>query len=204
MAIAYGERSWTYAEFDDITDSVAQNLLAAGLEPGDRIAIHLLNGPELAFAGFGCLKAGCTAVPINTRLKGPEIDYILRHTGSACYVGEPELYSKVSGACPAFSALELLYMTGEPLASSIRTFSDLLRFADVPASLPEITPDRLAAVLYTSGTTARPKGVMHSHHSLIQAVRGRRPRIVGQNQVLLVQIPMVHMGGFVGFLLGAL
>ncbi|MCU1293583.1 MAG: long-chain-fatty-acid-CoA ligase [Bryobacterales bacterium] len=70
-AIAFGDQSWTYAEFDEITDTIAANLVAAGLEPGDRVAFHLLNGPELALGYLGCLKAGCVVVPVNTRLKGP-------------------------------------------------------------------------------------------------------------------------------------
>jgi long-chain acyl-CoA synthetase len=63
LAILCGQQSLphaelTYAEFDGLTDNVAGNLLAAGLESGDRIALHLLNGPELAIGYFGCLKAG--------------------------------------------------------------------------------------------------------------------------------------------------
>jgi fatty-acyl-CoA synthase len=104
-AIVFGEHSWTYAEFDELTDNIAGNFLAAGLETGDRIAFHLLNGPELALGYFGCLKAGCITVPINTRLKGPEIDYILRHSGSACYVGQPDLYADAAKSCPAFGCL---------------------------------------------------------------------------------------------------
>src|ERR1035438_5808322 len=72
LAIVFGQQSWTYAEFDGLTNNVASNLLAAGLESGDRIALHLLNGPELAIGYFGCLKAGGIVVPINPQLKGPE------------------------------------------------------------------------------------------------------------------------------------
>src|SRR5437764_4254780 len=99
LAIVYGEQSWTFAEFDEVTDRVAGNLRMAGLGPGDRVAFHLLNGPELALGYIACLKAGGIAVPINTRLKGPEIDYILRHSGSACYIGQPELYAEVARSC---------------------------------------------------------------------------------------------------------
>ena len=111
-AVICGEESWSYAEFDLLTDRLASNFLAAGLEPGDRIAFHLLNGPELALGYLGCLKAGCVAVPVNTRLKGPEIDYVLRHSGSACYVGQPDLHADAAAGCTAISALELRYLTG--------------------------------------------------------------------------------------------
>lgn len=73
-AIAFGEQSCNYRDFDGLTDNIAANLLAAGAEPGDRVALHLLNGPELALSYIGCLKAGCVVVPVNTRLKGYEID----------------------------------------------------------------------------------------------------------------------------------
>jgi acyl-CoA synthetase (AMP-forming)/AMP-acid ligase II len=201
VAIAFGERSWTYAEFDDITDKVAGNLLAAGLEPGDRVALHLLNGPEFAFASIGCLKAGCVAVPINTRLKGREIDYILRHSGSACYVGQPELYSEVTVACPALEAIELLYVTGEPRSGRIRNFDDLLRPALRSVSPSEITPDQLAVILYTSGTTAHPKGVMHSHRNLTPTARAWS---FMQDQVMLITTSMAHVGAFAGAFLPAL
>jgi long-chain acyl-CoA synthetase len=107
LAIRCGQQSWTYAEFDGLTNNVAGNLLAAGLESGDRIALHLLNGPELAIGYLGCLKAGGIVVPINPQLKGPEIDYILRHSGSACYIGQPDLYMEATKSCPAMTALEL-------------------------------------------------------------------------------------------------
>lgn len=85
VAVAFKEKSWTYAEFDRLTDNLARNILAAGVEPGDRVALHLQNSPELAMGCIGCLKAGCILVPINTRLKGREVDYILRQSGSAFY-----------------------------------------------------------------------------------------------------------------------
>ena len=204
VAIAFGERSWTYAEFDDITDSIAGNLLAAGLEPGDRIAIRLLNGPEFAFACFGCLKAGCIVVPVNTRLKGREIDYILRHSGSASYVGQPELYSEVSAACPAIAAMDLVYIAGESSGGRIRTFNDLLRSRSALVSLPEIVPDHLAAIIYTSGTTAHPKGVTHSHQSLTQTARAVRFMQLDQDQVALIMSSMAHVGAFTGLFLAAL
>ena len=50
VAVAFGEESWTYSEFDRLTDNIARNVVAAGAEPGDRVALHLLNSPELAFS----------------------------------------------------------------------------------------------------------------------------------------------------------
>ncbi len=63
-AVICGDQSWSYAEFDRLTDALASHLLAAGIRPGERIAFHLLNVPELALGYIGCLKAGAIAVPI--------------------------------------------------------------------------------------------------------------------------------------------
>jgi len=196
LAIVFGEQSWTYAEFDELTNNVASNLLAAGLEPGDRVAFHLMNGPELALGYYGCLKAGGIAVPINTRLKGPEIDYILRHSGSACYVGQPDLYTEVARSCPAIAAIEFRYLTGGPQGNQASSFDDLLHNPAGSVPLPEIAPDQVAAILYTSGTTARPKGVVHSHESLAQTAHAMHDMRLDQDQVAVVMSSMTHLVGF--------
>ena len=195
-AIVSGEQSWTYAELDELTNNIATNLLAAGLEPGDRVAFHLLNGPELALGYIGCLKAGGIAVPINAQLKGPEIDYILRHSGSACYIGRPDLYAEVAISCPAITSLELRYLTDVPRGSRTSSFDDLLRFPAGTVPIPEIAPNQIAAILYTSGTTARPKGVIHSHESLAQTARAMHHMRLDQDQVAVVMSSMTHMVGF--------
>jgi len=195
-AIVFGERSWTYAEFDELTSTVARNLLKAGLEPGDRVAFHLLNGPELALGYLGCLKAGAIAVPINTRLKGPEIDYILRQSGSACYIGQPDLYDQAARSCTVMISHELRYLTGDTPSDQSASFEDLLCPTAESIALPTIAPDQIAAVFYTSGTTARPKGVMHSHESLAQTALAMREMHLNQDQVAVVMSSMTHLIGF--------
>jgi long-chain acyl-CoA synthetase len=203
-AIVFAQQTLTYAEFDGLTDNVAGNLLAAGLEPGDRIALHLLNGPELAIAYFGCLKAGGIVVPINPQLKGPEIDYILRHSGSACYIGQPDLYTEAKKSCPAMTALELRYLTGGRPGSGTSSFDSLLRSTAGSVGVPEIVPHQVAAILYTSGTTTQPKGVIHSHESLIQTARAMHCMRLDQDQVAVVMSSMTHMVGFAMLFLSGL
>jgi long-chain acyl-CoA synthetase len=196
VAIVFGGQSWTYAAFDRLTDHIAANFLAAGLEPGDRVAFHLLNGPELALGYFGCLKAGCIAVPVNTRLKGPEIDYVLRHSGAACYVGQPDLYAEMVKSCPAIAALDVKYLTSDTGVDRTRCFEELLSSTGRPVTFPEIPSHQLAAILYTSGTTARPKGVTHSHETLTQTAHAMRHMRLDQTQVAVVTSSMMHLVGF--------
>lgn len=195
VAIAFEEQSWTYSEFDRLTDNLARNLLAAGIEPEDRVALHLRNRPEFAFAFVGCLKAGCIAVPVNPRLKGPEIDYILRHSGSACYVGQPDLYEELRTSCPAIANLEVRYLTDALAGDRTIAFDDLLRSADRRIALLDVGADRIAAILYTSGTTTHPKGVTHSHESLAQMAASMRDMNLDDRQVALIMSSMAHLIG---------
>jgi long-chain acyl-CoA synthetase len=204
LAIVCGERSLTYAELDVLTDQLAANLLIAGVQRGDRVAFHLANGPELAIGYIACFKAGAIVVPINTRLKGPEIDYILRHSGSMCYIGQPEFYAGLAGSCPAVDSLELRYLTGEPREDPVKPFSDLLVEANEALSRPEIRPDHTAAILYTSGTTARPKGVVHTHQTLFQTAKVMEQMGLDCDQVAMVMTSMTHMVGFGMVLLSSL
>lgn len=202
-AIAYGADAWTFSEFHRLSENLAQNLLSAGAEPGDRIALHLLNEPELALAVVGCLKAGFTVVPVNTRLKGREIDYILRHSGSAFYIGDPSLYDEIAHSCPALEEFSALWLT-RPAGRTGRAFDDLLRTPARNASLSHVPADETAAIMYTSGTTAHPKGVVHTHGTLLETARAMYDMQLDQNQVLLITSSMAHLVGLGMGLLSAL
>jgi long-chain acyl-CoA synthetase len=203
VAIACNRQSWTYAEFNRLTDNIGRNILAAGGEPGDRVALHLQNGPELAMGYIGCLKAGCILVPINTRLKGREIDYMLRHSGSAFYVGQPDLYDEIVDTCPALSELHGCYLT-EEATGGISSFADLLKTPSRNGGPSAITQHHLASILYTSGTTALPKGVVHTLESLGQTAVAMRHMNLDEDQVVLIMSSMAHMVGFAMLFLAAL
>jgi len=204
LAIVCGEHSWTYAEVDLLTDKLAANLLIAGVRQGDRIAFHLANGLELAIGYIACFKAGGIVVPINTRLKGPEIDYILRHSGSMCYIGQPEFYAGLPSSCPAIDSLELRYLTGDQRDDQVKQFNDLLVETNESLPGPDIHPDQVAVILYTSGTTARPKGVMHTHQTLVQTAKAMEQMGLDQDQVAVIMTSMTHMIGFGMVFLSAL
>jgi long-chain acyl-CoA synthetase len=76
---------------------MAANLLAKGIRNGDRVALRFHNVPEFALAYVGCFKAGAIAVPINHRLRAPEIQYILQHSSAVCYLGSADLYCEAAG-----------------------------------------------------------------------------------------------------------
>jgi acyl-CoA synthetase (AMP-forming)/AMP-acid ligase II len=91
LALICGDTTLTYAQFAAQVDNVARAWMQRGLEPGDRIALHMKNGIELATCYYACFAAGFVAVPVNTRLIPEEIAYVLEHSGAKAYMAQAEL-----------------------------------------------------------------------------------------------------------------
>lgn len=147
------DRTMSLEELDKSTSRLARWFLDEGLQPGDRVAIHWSNRIETVQLFFGLWKAGLIAVPVNIRLKAPEISYILEHSEARMCFSEPTLAQ----------------LAAEAGAGSV--LSGLPRLESGDAALPEVNPDQPAVILYTSGTTARPKGAIHTHRTLLENTR---------------------------------
>ena len=178
-AIICREQVVSYEALDRSTDALACWLLQQGLQTGDRVAIHWCNSVEVANLYYACFKAGLIAVPVNNRLKAPEIAYVLGHCKARLCFSQPELAplcEEVRAECPD---LQRIY-----------TALPTLETADlVGTPLPDVAPNRVAAILYTSGTTARPKGVMHTHISLIGSALADRSSSVSTKPIPRWQPP---------------
>ena len=87
VALIDGSRRWNYSAFSDAVRDAARGLTAAGVMQGDRLALHTLNWFEQAVLYFACARLGVISVPVNTGLKPPEIDFVLRHCGVSTYIG---------------------------------------------------------------------------------------------------------------------
>jgi long-chain acyl-CoA synthetase len=182
LALACGDARLTYAEFADRAERLAGAWLQQGLKPGDRIALHLRNGIELATCYYACFAAGFIAVPVNTRLTPEEIAYVLEHSGARAYVAAPDL--RVPSSVPS-----LEYTVA----------------ADAPKpSLPAPHADEPALLLYTSGTTARPKGVSHSQRTLAGNVSYMEHWGLTPDDHTLLFTAMVHASGAIMLLMSSL
>src|SRR2546425_725848 len=94
-ALNVGGRGWGVAQFDGTRDQIAASLLGLGVRPGDRVALLFANGAEIVFCYYACFKIGAAAVPLNVRLKGAEIEYILNHCGARLFLGQADLFPEV-------------------------------------------------------------------------------------------------------------
>jgi long-chain acyl-CoA synthetase len=175
-----GDRAISWAALDETSTALASWFLDQGLKPGDRVAVYSCNSIELTQVYLGLFKAGLIAVPINTRLKPDEVRYILGHAGPSMAFCEPSLaplLEQAGASFPIFGRLPELAGTDAP-------------------DLPAIGPDSVALIAYTSGTTARPKGVAHTQGGLCQkGLKGLRISRHVSNQVCLVFLPMMHVSG---------
>lgn len=180
----------SYGDLDRMSSAAAAYLVSRGVRRGDCVALHLTNGVEIVVAYLACFKFGAIALPINTRFKGPEIDYVLRHARAAAYVGQTDLAREIH-AWP--DDLRLRLADGE-----------LLRAADAAAPPSDavfgdpVSDDDPAAVLYTSGTTARPKGVTHTHRTLAAMADSSSAFLSDLTGTVFMPLPMVHMAALLG------
>jgi len=197
-ALLFQGRPITYAQLDDAAGRAAAALIAAGIEPGDRVALVVGNVPEFVVALYGTFRAGAVAVPLNVMLTAEEIGYILADAGATALVAEMSFVPTVLAVRDRLPDLSTVFVvTGPPVPPGTVSFEQALD--DEAAALDILdSPDGLALVQYTSGTTAEPRGAMLEHEQLIANMNqlDRAPALrVTDDDVVLVVLPLFHIYG---------
>jgi fatty-acyl-CoA synthase len=147
-------RSWTYRELDLAVTRAAGRLLARGLRPGDRVAALGRNSDAYLLLFLACGRAGLVHVPINYNATGAELRYFTEQSGSALLLHDPEYAAAAADLAPL-------------PAASLDELLTLSRSGPVPELDVAVTDTDLVQLLYTSGTTAAPKGAMMTHRALL-------------------------------------
>jgi len=196
--IAGGERL-SYAALDRLVEHAAGNLAKRGIGRGERVALLLGNCPEFLVAVLACARLGAVAMPIGTRQKAPELEFLLNDSGAAALIFGAEFAGNLPPAV-ALPALRLSVAVGAPVPDA-EPWAALLAPAAAPAGVA-IAEEDTALILYTSGTTGKPKGAMLSHlnvvHSLIHFARCLG---LDERDRALLAVPAAHVTGTVAILL---
>jgi long-chain acyl-CoA synthetase len=196
VAIHYQGDAISYKELDERSNRVAQGLIAAGIKPGTRIAILAKNDPSFFELWFGATKAGAVLVPVNFRLAGPEVAFVVDDATAEIFFVGVDFYPLVEKIAPDLkTARRIIALDGQhPAWADYAAWRDRQSAAD-PA-LP-LDPKACAIQIYTSGTTGHPKGAQTSHANLLTLL----PRALEEwgnwqdQDVSLVCMPCFHIGG---------
>ena len=194
-AVVFAGRTLDYRTFDELSDRCAAGLAAQGVSKGDRVGLYCINSDAFAIAYFGILKAGAAVVPINLLLNPKEVAFILNDAGAKGLIYFEAFAQQVQGLRSNVQSLRFTACIGVSKAdASDIDWTQLISHSPSPISHAPSSLDDLAAILYTSGTTGRPKGAMLSHRNLASNCWsvGIALKLVPGREVFLVVLPMFH------------
>ena len=198
LAIQCGETSWSYLQFDQLCNRLANGLMSRNLAVGDRVAVLARNSHSFAALRFAVARCGALLVPINFMLNADECVYILKHCGARLlFLDSSTLDQGLAAAKRSPELSQVFWMPGEHQPSRIppagmASFQELVH---VNANEPKVllpTP-ALAQIVYTSGTESLPKGAMLTHEALLtQYVSCLLDAEIAEEDRLLHAMPLYH------------
>jgi len=163
----------TFAQTLRRSEAIARGLLAAGLEPGDRVLLMAPNRSQVILSWFGCALAGLVEVPINTAYDGSFLEHQVRTTAPRALIVEPDLVERFLSGSDAYATIERVYVLGDGEATAAAVAAlraggrDATSWGDLlderTGDLPDVRARDLASIFFTSGTTGLSKGVMMPH-----------------------------------------
>ena len=197
-ALIYANARPSYKQVASSVSNVASALYYNyGIRKGDRVALMLTNGLEFTTSFFALAKIGAITVPMNTALKGEELTFQVGDSGATLLIVEPEFHELMAEVSSGTKGVKRIFVTGgEPPAGTI-AFSELLKHEEHAPVKVKVDEMDSAVIMYTSGTTGRPKGALLSHKGIIASAMNMSQLCdlrVGRDKMLVV-VPLFHVTG---------
>lgn len=198
IAVVAGDARCTYRELDRWSAGVAATLVRGGVRRGDRVAVFMDNSVEAAAAIYGILRTGAAFVVVNPQTRTEKLAYIANDCGIRALVADHRRRPVLEAAVPAITSLKQVVMVGaeetepalRPSGARVIRWEDAIAAHDDSAPAPGIVPPDLASLIYTSGSTGNPKGVMHTHQSMVFALGSVREYLELDDDVILNVLPL--------------
>lgn len=192
MTDIHSGRSFTYAEMNGRCSRLASHLRHLGIEHGDRVAVLCYNSTDVFEIQFACCKLGAAFVPLNWRLATPEITAIVENASPKMLIYGAE-FSDTARSLKAAGHVAHVIEVNDGAASD---YEDAIRTSDAIENPCAITQDDMLAIMYTSGTTGLPKGVLVTQRmAIFSAVNGMMKTGVNERSTGLTFLPLFHVGG---------
>jgi len=171
-AVIFQGQEYTYGELVEKIDSLAQGLAAQGIKKGDWVMELIPNGLDLLLTHFAVIQLGARVVPLNVMYRAHEINYIGKTTGAKAIVADTDLWkASAQEVRKELPELKTVILIGKVMEGAINYQSLFGHKGKVAASV-DVEFDDIASVIFTSGTTGRPKGATQSHRSILSNVYG--------------------------------
>src|SRR5262245_12413508 len=209
VAFVWADDARTFREVDARVNRLARGLAARGVNEGDRVAVLMGNSIEMVEAIFAGWRLGAIVVPVNLRLVAHEVEHVLADSGARAVIVDEALLPLVDAVRPSLATLAAVIVVGRPgPAARAGGVDGVESFEDVLAGEPDDPPDvdvpedAPALIMYTSGTTGRPKGAVLTHFNVVmQTVNSMIEQgIGGDDDVWYANLPLFHIGGLVAIL----
>lgn len=196
----FGDRTWTWAQAEDSIARAAGALRAAGVRRGQNVAVLEKNNPAVLQVLLGGCRIGASTTVVNWRLAGDELDYVLNDCRAEVVLVGHQLVDQLDLVRDRLEHVRTVVVVGGP----DDTYEQWLAGAEALQRDPEVEPDDVCVVMYSSGTTGRPKGVQLSQAAMVEhCVNGLGDQTYdATTDQMMVAMPMFHVGGTSYALLG--
>ena len=218
-ALYFNGRRWTYGQFQEDVEQAAKGLIALGITPGEKVSLWMPNCPEWLHIFYAVAQIGAVLVPVNTRLRTADLHYVLEQSDTVTLIikdlsGPVDYLAMVEEVCPellrlgpdsltfeSFPELKRIVVLGEDQCRGTRSWEEVLAAADgvsqnhLQERRSAVDPDDTVLLMYTSGTTGFPKGVMHSHNILRITTDSINRMGMTPKDVVLMYLPLFHAFG---------
>jgi long-chain acyl-CoA synthetase len=192
VAIVFGQKKITYRELDALTDSIARGLIHLGVKRQERVALFLDNCPEFIIGYYAILKAGGVVVPINYMFKTEEVKYILQDSHASTLITSRLNIEMAEELLMRVDTVRHIITTTRG-TDKIIDFSRLQKPHQAPLERTPCSPEDMAVILYTSGTTGQPKGAILSHYNLvINAIDSSQAIQIRPRDCFICILPLFH------------